>query len=120
MPSSYRVCVVTKKSNKSENEPRFTNERHFTQDFLETQFKKPIDQINLNDLVNSYSNILKINISKNQPEKICYEVAYNTQNYHSDEYLTSQKELICQIPSVYPKEFIGDGVERKFISIYWE
>lgn len=120
MPSSYRVCVVTKKSNKDDNEPRFTNEQHFTQDFLETQLSKPIEQISLNDLVNSYSNILKITRKQNYPEKICYEVAYQTQNYQSVEFPTSPNGLLCQIPSVYPKEFMDDGIERKFISIYWE
>jgi hypothetical protein len=118
MPSNYLINVVSKSDKRTINKPRFENSKQYKSKTLETILNKPFNEITLNDLTKIYSE--EINQSpKTNPKKICYEVAFETEEYHSVEFPLQNVHLLHQVPPVYNDNFMKDDIGRKFICLYW-
>lgn len=112
MPSNYLVCVDSKKYYFQNNDTNpISNGKNYVISL------KDAKDITVNDILQQY--FQQINHTKIQPQKICSEVSFETDDFKSVDIPIKLNQLLTDIPSVYPDEYLNDDISRKFITIYW-
>ena len=112
MPSNYLVCVDSKKYHCDSNDTNpISNGKNYVIPL------KDAKDITVDDILHQY--FQQINHTKIQPQKICSEVSFEVTDFQSVDIPIKLDQLLTDIPSVYPEEYIGDDISRKFITVYW-
>jgi hypothetical protein len=112
MTSNYLVCVDSKNYHFHSND---TNPIYHGKNYIIQQ--NNAKDMTVNDILQLY--FQQINHTKIQPQKICSEVSFETDDFQSVDIPIKLNQSLTDIPSVYPEEYIGDDISRKFITVYW-